>query len=246
MKIIGLTGHSGSGRNEVAELLVNAHGFLRLSFSDMVARELHDEVNVPGKKVTDDYLDGRSLSTIPWRSSEFLDFLTRSFDSKFSDSFLSKSRSSRDFSNLWATEYRRTQNPMYWVSKLRREIDLAPAHAKIVVSDIRFATELNLVRSYEGSEFWRIGDRQFEERPGYTPHMSDRFVGSFPVSHALQYDEDIEDSVATILRAHLPLKPLRSVAVEDSQAQILSQIQAQLRTLIDLMRRIEFQLKKDH
>ncbi len=50
---------------------------------------------------------------------------------------------------VWGTEFRRNQNPDYWVAKLRDKITDSLEVTPYVVTDVRFLNEIEMLRSYE-------------------------------------------------------------------------------------------------
>ena len=76
-------------------------------------------------------------------------------------------QSPRQILRWWGTEYRRAQDESYWLKKMQARIDWAnqqdmPPNT-IVITDVRFKNEAELVRKM-GGQIWRI-DRDTAANP---------------------------------------------------------------------------------
>lgn len=141
-KIVGLMGLKGSGKDTVADHLVAVRGYTRLAFAD----PLRDEV-MQGFGVTLQDLLARETKETP--QAKFA--LQRCGDQDFVrcmlalsgpqnslEQFLRAPRSPREILQVWGTEYRRADNPSYWVDQLFARL---PAEKDCVITDVRFLIE---------------------------------------------------------------------------------------------------------
>jgi len=136
MKIIGITGKARSGKDTLAEYLVEHHGFLKLSFAEPIRRFVSD---ITGHSV-EDLADG----PLKEENLGWIDTTPR--------------RLMQTVGTEWG---RQMVDPDLWLKVAHRRIrDARRAGVPgIVISDVRFNNEAEFVRRWDG-EVIRI------ERPG--------------------------------------------------------------------------------
>lgn len=164
--VIGLTGPMGSGKDTVADLLVTHCGAHKLAFADALRGEI-----VEAYCIEHIYLTRRETKEHPISALALSRCLDTAFvgrmliqHQKFNDSMLDLDapRSPRQIMQWWGTEYRRAVQPGYWVSKVAQRIHWlhkALGARLVVITDVRFEDEANLVRNL-GGQIWQI------KRPG--------------------------------------------------------------------------------
>lgn len=187
--IIGLSGKAGSGKTtfaKVAEIL----GFTRLSFADGVKQEVKEFLDAYGIPFKDRNLWGTQADKeeVIRRFSPGLYALPGGkhyYTPKFLATF-------RELLQFWGTDFRRKQDPDYWVKRLVSQMVWGE---KYVIDDLRFPDEAEAIRE-RGGKVIRI------ERP-------DTFKVSNP-NHASEtvldnYDFDLiienNDSLAAYIAA---------------------------------------------
>lgn len=133
-QIIGIVGFIGSGKDTVADYLVNFHGFRRESF----ANSLKDAVaQVFGWDR--DMLEGRSKQSREWRETK--------------DEWWSK-RLKREITPRWVLQYWGTEvvrkgfHDDMWVASLENRLRKSTDH--IVITDCRFPNEIKAIRNAGG------------------------------------------------------------------------------------------------
>jgi hypothetical protein len=134
-QIIGIVGFIGSGKDTVADYLVNFHGFRRESF----ANSLKDAVSqVFGWDR--ELLEGRSKQSREWRETR--------------DEWWSK-RLKQDITPRWVLQYwgtevvRKSFHDDMWVASLENR--LRQSTDDIVITDCRFLNELNTIKNVGGT-----------------------------------------------------------------------------------------------
>lgn len=132
--IIGICGFIGSGKDTIADYLVNLHGFRRESF----ANSLKDAVaQVFGWDRT--MLEGRTKHSREWREQP---------DQWWSQR-LGQEITPRLMLQLWGTEVcRRGFHDDIWIASLENKLRNSQDH--IVISDCRFPNEISAIRSAGG------------------------------------------------------------------------------------------------
>ena len=141
MRVVGVSGKSGHGKDAIAEILCERHGFIRIALADALKAGAaaifglsHDQLYGSTKEVVDPF----------WEKSP------------------------RKLLQLLGTEaIRATFGDDTWIKALRRQIDTAEANARliargpvgIVVPDVRFVNEANAVLQW-GGQVWRVTVRR--------------------------------------------------------------------------------------
>jgi hypothetical protein len=137
--IIGVCGFIGSGKDTVADYLVNFHEFRRESF----ASTLKDAVaNVFGWDRT--MLEGRTKEAREWREQ---------IDSWWAERLAMPTLTPRWVLQYWGTEVcRRGFHDDIWIASLENK--LRSTQDNVVVSDCRFPNEISSIRSAGGKIIW--------------------------------------------------------------------------------------------
>ncbi len=160
-RLIGLCGFAGAGKDATAALL-GMVGFRRVAFADGVREELRGWL-APNRK---------PLAGMPpelWLAAFGV--------SKSEIDFKPTTPAMRTVIQLWGTEFRRAQDPQYWVKYAMQKVAQARMSVggtfdcPVVVTDVRFPNEVEAVRE-RGGVIWKIN------RPGLTAdgHVSERNV----------------------------------------------------------------------
>lgn len=150
MKLLGLAGLAGAGKDTVADLLVEKHGWRRLAFADALRAVL---------AATDPIVDapcGGAFELEPLRLSHELHILP--WDT------VKRAPEVRALLQRLGVAVRDHVDPDAWINVVRDQIHHA-RHDKVpgvVVTDVRFDNEVDLVRSYGGAV-------AVVRRPGHDP-----------------------------------------------------------------------------
>lgn len=192
--LIGLTGPKGAGKDTVADFLVEQHGYTKLAFADALRIEVCKAFDVAEFVLTERETKEHPMSALA---------LNRCMDSEFIKHVhgdLHKPRSPRQIMQWWGTEYRRANNPHYWLDafttrfvKVHRD-----GQNRIVVTDIRNANEAELLCEL-GASILQIIRPGFEPEPG--EHSSETTGKEFNPRFTLINDRDITALHAQAIRA---------------------------------------------
>lgn len=171
MSLIGLAGVARSGKDTVANFLVEHHGFTRMAFADAVREMLYrvdplieipidDETLYIGRVA--EYVDG-----FGWEAAKALPEVRRLLQ------------------RLGTDAGRAVLGEDVWVDALFGSARIG----RLVISDCRFANEVKAIRQ-EGGFVLRV------ERPGVGPvnaHVSERALGDFTPDETIHNDGTLED-----------------------------------------------------
>ena len=149
-QIIGVVGFIGSGKDTVADYLVNFHEFRRESF----ANTLKDAVSsVFGWDRV--MLEGRTKEARDWREQ---------VDPWWSERLAMPTLTPRWVLQYWGTEVcRKSFHDDIWIASLENK--LRNSKDNIVISDCRFPNEISSIRNSGGKIIW--------VQRGITPHWYD-------------------------------------------------------------------------
>ena len=171
MRLVGLAGYAGVGKDTVARILAEEHGFRPFSFSDTLYPEVSTAFGVDIG-----WLQDRAVKDSPRPEMAF----AASKEEKFADlaahvvmgakpgDTISLKRYVEEFRlprtprlvlQLWGTEYRRAQDPAYWVKKAEEFVNRAWApplpFPSLVNTSVRFPNEVAFIRRC-GGEVWNV------------------------------------------------------------------------------------------
>ena len=137
--IIGVCGFIGSGKDTIADYLVNFHEFRRESFAD----SLKDSVAaVFGWNRT--MLEGRTKESREWREQ---------IDPWWAERLAMPTLTPRWVLQYWGTEVcRKTFHDDIWIASLENK--LRKSKDNIVVSDVRFPNEIKAIKNLGGMIVW--------------------------------------------------------------------------------------------
>ena len=93
----------------------------------------------------------------------------------------------------WGTDYRRAQDPNYWV----KQLTLGPG--KWTISDVRFENEVNKIREL-GGQIWRVENPRLQDEPG-REHESELAIAEIMPDVVLVNDGDIHKLAITVRTA---------------------------------------------
>lgn len=166
MQLIGLAGAPGSGKDTVADYLVEQYGFVKFSFSDALYEEVAAGFDV--LKIT---LHDRALKDQPHpdlcacrcNDRAFFELMVSAAADLGAEYPAEYAFSPRWVLQHWGTEYRRAQDPDYWTKKTALYIQAflevmsedGVDHPGLVNTSVRFPNEQKLIHDLGGS-VWHV------------------------------------------------------------------------------------------
>jgi hypothetical protein len=152
MKLIGVSGAAGAGKDEFAKIGVEEFGATRVAFADPLKEEVAEfldehEVCWEHRHLYGDVNDKEATLRMAYshkpRASSMTWFLTDVCD--YHDGYLYFT--ARKLLQYWGTEYRRNQDPNYWVAKAFKAL---PASGLCIITDMRFPNEMEAIQAIGG------------------------------------------------------------------------------------------------
>lgn len=161
IKIIGLTGPKGSGKDTVASLLRTHAGFYPLAYADALREEVCDAWRFEPLYLIRPETKEHPLSALALRkclNDGFVARMVLEHSERGAKLDLDAPRSPRQILQWWGTEYRRRQRVTYWTEKVREHIaqlHLLDGRTRFVIADARFENEAHMIRAM-GGVVWQI------------------------------------------------------------------------------------------
>jgi dephospho-CoA kinase len=161
--IVGLTGYAQSGKDTVAQILVNKYGFTRVAFADKIREFLYElnPVIKDGVKLRE-FVDAHGWDVAKVQESEvrrLLQEIGLTARKIFGDSF-------------WINQ---ALNPHIY------EHPIVGVNKDIVVTDVRFTNEAEIIKSL-GGKIWRIKRNGVE---AVNNHVSEHEMDGYKVDSIL-------------------------------------------------------------
>lgn len=185
VRALGLSAYAQSGKDTVADYLVQRHGFTRVAYADILRDALYTlDVDVVVLEATQEY-------SLPHDDDIWLETLSVHPLCWVVDNFgweiAKKHTTARELLQRLGTEVgRKMFGEDFWTQQAIRRI---PDGAKVVITDVRFPNETpeNLLGI---GQTWRI------ERPGYGPvngHPSETAMDGYPFTTLIKNESTLED-----------------------------------------------------
>lgn len=161
MKIVGMLGGKGHGKDTAASALVEA-GWRNIAFADALYLELAEAYGVSVQFLQNRDTKERPLMELAPMNcckADFVKLLVSKFgtlgacqEAGFSYPFdMAQPMSPRSILQLWGTDYRRAENDAYWREKVAAVLLDNNGHHNWVVTDVRFPDEAQLLKSIPGA-----------------------------------------------------------------------------------------------
>lgn len=172
--IIGLTGAAFSGKDTVGIYLARSHNFAIFAFADPIREGLKAMLDLTAA----DFRPENKEKTIDWIV-----------------------RSPRQLMQSLGTEWgRELVGATIWTDHMARRIDAAThAGEDVVITDVRFNTEVDLIKRL-GGEIWRV-QRPNAETTSHRTHRSETEAAAIAHDRLLVNDGTIEQLYARIVLA---------------------------------------------
>lgn len=138
LRLIGLVGYAGTGKDTVRQQLETEHGFVGLAFADPIRQMLRTLFTENG--IDEKYMDDRQFK-----------------EATIGDLMTVRPVTYRQMAQTLGTEWGRAMSPDFWTCIAGAYISDQRQHGErqFVISDVRFVNEAEWVKS-AGGELWRI------------------------------------------------------------------------------------------
>lgn len=161
--VIAITGRVGAGKDSAADVLVAHAGFCKLAFADTLRAEIAIAFDLTQRPAI---LTDRATKEAPHdalalrncKSFCFIGAVAMATHATVNSEWLDAPRSPRQILQWWGTEYRRAEDPAYWVNTMAQRIRVRAEGgiSRFVVTDCRFPNELAMLAAKFGAKLWAI------------------------------------------------------------------------------------------
>ena len=195
MKVVAVSGWKFSGKDTVANYLVDNHGYKRVSFADPLKDMVAEQFSIPRNYLDDPMYKESPLFQYPAPATDgftsmISNFIVREFRTE--DGFPADVKSLRNqegilqtFLNGWENLYHtprslailvgsgmRSGDPSFWVNKAIKTM-LINNNQNYVISDLRYRSEVgNLLKAF-GKDLVTIRVNRFDASPSTDPSEND-------------------------------------------------------------------------
>jgi len=166
MHIIGLHGPARAGKDTIADYLVSRYGFHKIAFSDALYSEVATAYGLPDERILRDPATKdaplHQMSLQHCMDSEFIEVARSVMDKETTGKFVFPTavhQSPRWILQVWGTEYRRAQNPDYWVER-------AGLWMQAFIKTLEHVATEEDVKDGQVPEQIKVGDKVYENHPG--------------------------------------------------------------------------------
>jgi len=179
MQVIGLTGFAGSGKSTVANYLVEAHGFTRLSFAaplKKMLRTLNPIIDITDNEGGSEYGEVRvgELFKLGWTEAQIKE------DPNMGAEY-------RRLLQVLGTDCIRAVDEHFWVNAATEQ--MTDDNGKYVFDDVRFPNEAEVIIELNSWGLWNVSRPGFEAVNG---HASEQHAGNMNESLTITNARTVE------------------------------------------------------
>lgn len=185
MRLLGLMGLAGAGKDSVADILVTLAPMDRRAFADALRIEIADAFGIDVRVLQDRALREKPLSQLALSRCSDLGFIVWA-----KELYREPSVSPRRIMRRWG-DWRRWQRADYWLTRAEqaRVAAIFDGHQAQLWTDVRYPNEANWVRS-RGGMLWRIVRPGLEQdRSHDSETAADRIEADATILNAGSLDE---------------------------------------------------------
>ena len=190
MMLIGLSGPAGVGKDTVADYLVETHGFTKFSFSDALYREVSEAFDLP----IEDLLRRETKEVPHWKLTavqcsdvDFARIMMDAASALGADQSWLHEFSPRWVLQRWGTDYRRAQDPEYWIKKTALWVqawldvtkDDGVQHGGLVNTSVRFPNERAFIEKLNGL-VWHVRRKDTAGTASQQDYVSEKGLDILP------------------------------------------------------------------
>ena len=166
--IIGLTGYAQSGKDTVANILVNNYGYTRVAFADKIREFLYETNPMYDSVVGEPLFVKAKVDRDGWEEAK-------------------KSPHIRRLLQTSGVAARKVFGENFWVQQALRDVHF---EGNYVITDVRFTNEADVIKKYDNSQLWRVKRLGVE---AVNSHVSEHELDGYPVDQIFINNTTIED-----------------------------------------------------
>lgn len=166
--IIGLTGYAQSGKDTVANILVENFGYTRIAFADKIREFLYETNPMYDSVVGEPLFVKAKVDRDGWEEAK-------------------KSPHIRRLLQTSGVAARKVFGENFWVQQALKDVHF---EGNYVITDVRFTNEADIIKKYDNSQLWRVKRLGVE---AVNSHVSETELDGYPVDQIFINNTTIED-----------------------------------------------------
>lgn len=205
MKLIGLAGPAGVGKDTIADYLVDTYNFTKFSFSDALYEEVAAAFKMDKATLYERSAKEAETPALQYWSCQdktFQNLIFHLLTDEHVDYPMDKWLSPRWVLQRWGTDYRRKQDPEYWIKKSMLFVEAylrnATEHPDIqrgglVNCSVRFENERAFIKQFNG-EVWHVRRKGWDTTMGASEkaYVSEAGLPALPEDKTIHNNGTIE------------------------------------------------------
>ncbi len=166
--IIGLTGYAQSGKDTVANILVERYGFTRVAFADKIREYLYETNPMYDSIVGEPLFVKAKVDRDGWEEAK-------------------KSPHIRRLLQTSGVAARKVFGDTFWVQQALRQVHF---EGNYVITDVRFTNEADAIKKYDDAQIWRIKRLGIE---AVNSHISEHEMDGYKVDQIFVNNSTVDD-----------------------------------------------------
>jgi hypothetical protein len=170
--IIGLSGYAGSGKDTIAKVLIDNHGYRRVAFADAIREAIY----ILNPIIKENYRVQGLVDAYGWDKAKV------------------DNPELRRLLQVYGSEVGREKyGHGFWINQVL--VGITDSNDKVVITDVRFPNEASAIKMYNKAQIWRVA------RPGVVPinsHISEIAMDTYRHDHTIINDSGKNDLEKTI------------------------------------------------
>lgn len=166
--IIGLTGYAQSGKDTVANILVENFGYTRIAFADKIREFLYETNPMYDSVVGEPLFVKAKVDRDGWEEAK-------------------KSPHIRRLLQTSGVAARKVFGENFWVQQALKDVHF---EGNYVITDVRFTNEADIIKKYDNSQLWRVKRLGVD---AVNSHVSETELDGYPVDQIFINNTTIED-----------------------------------------------------
>lgn len=165
--IIGLTGYAQSGKDTIANILIEKYGYTRVAFADKIREYLYESNPMVGAVAGEHVYLKDKVDREGWDEAK-------------------KSPDVRRILQTSGVAARKVFGDNHWIIEVLKNLDLSKNY---VITDVRFINEAELIKAL-GAQLWRIKRQGVDAVNG---HISEHELDDYKVDQIFTNNGTLED-----------------------------------------------------